>query len=523
METIAKPDANEPDSANDEAPGDGRPTGTRRRWLPLAVGGFALLAIAAGAIWFATSATNDTAEPAASANTAAVQRADLVVTSNLDGTLGYGEGDSIAFRTSADGVDTLPGGLSGVITAEPTVGTYYVQGDVLYEVNDQPVVILYGDVPAYRTLNTRSSDGTDIEQLERALVDLGFDPDGDITVDREFTSATRDAVERLQADIGATEDGVLAAGEYAFFPGPLYIGESYVSLAGSVQSGQPVVATSAALGNTVTWLAEEGSIIDQGDVLFAIDERPVVLLFGDTPVYRTMSLGDVGGDVTQLEQALLDLGYADTGVTVDGVFDRATLEATLAWQADIGAHMDGVVNLGEVVFQSEPIRVGDVLVTAGDGVQSGTPLITTSASSTFVTVELSTDDQDLVDGGDIVTVVLPDGTRESAVVTEIGSVVQANQQGNTFFEMRVTLDDPEAAPGLDEAPVDVEIVSDSAGGVLAVPVTALVALAEGGYAVEVISDAGTTYLVAVEPGLFADGSVEVAAQGLQDGMLVVIP
>ena len=195
----------------------------------------------------------------------------------------------------------------------------------------------------------------------------------------------------------------------------------------------------------------------------------------------------------------------------------------VAWQSAIGAKPDGVVNVGDVIFLPNPIRVGDNLVAVGDVVHGGTPIMSTSVSATFVTVELSTDDQDLVTVGDAVVVVLPNGTREPASVTEIGTVVQANQGGDTFFEMTVTLDDPDAAPGLDEAPVDVEIIGDSASNVLAVPVTALIALAEGGYAVEIVAEDGTTLLVAVDPGLFADGTVEVASDGLQAGHLVVIP
>ena len=86
-----------------------------------------------------------------------------------------------------------------------------------------------------------------------------------------------------------------------------------------------------------------------------------------------------------------------------------------------------------------------------------------------------------------------------------------------------SLDDPESAQGLDQAPVDVEVVSDRADDVLAVPVTALLALAEGGYAVEVVTDDGSTVLVAVDPGLFADGFVEVTSDSLQAGMEVVVP
>ncbi|GMQ85006.1 MAG: hypothetical protein BMS9Abin07_0571 [Acidimicrobiia bacterium] len=515
------------DTVTDEPADGGDVSGAtrrRRRWWPWVAAAGAAVLLIAGGIWLAGVVTDGNGEQSQAVNTASVRSTDLVATTSFDGVLGYGEGDQIRFRSSDDGVDTLPGGLSGVVTAVPTIGIYYEQGSVLYGVNNQPVVVLYGDSPAYRTLSTRSSDGPDIEQLEQALVALGYDPDGDMTVDEDFTTATRNALELLQEDIGAEVDGVLGLGEYAFFPGPLYAAASFVNLAQTIQSGQPVVATSAVMGNTVTSVAEEGSIIGQGDVVYTVDARPAVLIIGDLPAYRAMALGDRGTDVRQLEGALTDLGYADAGTfTIDGVFDEDTLSAVLAWQSDIGAHTDGVVNLGEVIFLTAPIRVGNVLVTPGDAVANGAPIYATSASSTFVTVSLPTTDQDLVAVGDGVVVELPDGTEAAATVSEIGTVAQSDQGGNSFFEMTVRLDDPSSALGLDEAPVDVEVVSDSATGVFAVPVTALLALSEGGYAVEVVADDGSTFLIGVEAGLFADGLVEVEGRGLVDGMLVVVP
>jgi peptidoglycan hydrolase-like protein with peptidoglycan-binding domain len=497
-----------------------QPADTGRRWWPW-VAAAVIVVLIAGGIGLVALIADGNGEEDAAPNTAVVSSSDLVALTSLDGVLGYGEGDQVTFRSSDDGVDTVPGGLSGVVTAEPTVGVYYERGSVLYEVNNEAVVILYGASPAYRTLSTRSSDGSDILQLEEALVALGYDG---FTVDENFTSATADAVEELQEDIGAEVDGVLGLGEYAFSPGPLYVAESFVRVAQTTQSGEPVVATSAVMGNTITWVPEEGSISDQGGVLYTADARPVVLIIGEVPAYRAMAIGDSGPDVEQLEQAMVDLGYAEGDVfSVDGVFDGDTLAAVLAWQADIGSHTDGVVNLGEVIFLPETIRVGNVLVAPGDAVQNGAPIFESSASFTFVTVQLPTDDQDLVVVGDAVSVELPDGTKASATVTAVGTVAQTSQSGEDFFEMTVTLDDPNVALGLDEAPVDVEVVSDSAPGVLAVPVTALLALTEGGYAIEIVTEDGRIILIGVEPGLFADGFVEVEGEGLTDGMQVVVP
>jgi len=303
-----------------------------------------------------------------------------------------------------------------------------------------------------------------------------------------------------------------------------YIAETLVEIGDAVQSGAPIVATSKPIAGTVTAIAEEGSILGQGDTLVEIDREPVVLLFGDIPAYRTLAVGVKGDDVTQMEESLVALGFDDIdGFSVDGDYDTSTAAAVTAWQQSIGASPDGVVNLGDVYFSPTPLRVGQNQVAIGDAVANGTPIMTTSVSSTFVTVQLSTEDQDLVEVGDTVTVELPSGDEESAVVTEIGTVVLANQQGGTYFEMTVTLEDPDAAPGLDEAPVDVIVIGDRADGVLVVPVTALLALAEGGYAVEVVDANGATALIAVDPGLFADGFVEVTSTGLEAGMQVVVP
>jgi hypothetical protein len=86
----------------------------------------------------------------------------------------------------------------------------------------------------------------------------------------------------------------------------------------------------------------------------------------------------------------------------------------------------------------------------------------------------------------------------------------------------VRLAHPRAAGGLDQAPVTVNIVSARASGVLAVPISALVALAGGGYAVQVITG-GTAHLTGVRTGLFSSSLVQVAGSGLRAGLRVEVP
>ena len=151
-------------------------------------------------------------------------------------------------------------------------------------------------------------------------------------------------------------------------------------------------------------------------------------------------------------------------------------------------------------------------------------MLGTSSDGVQVTVALPADQQDLLTVDDRVTVVLPDGTEAGGTVTFVASVATRNSQSMAVtFEVIVALDDVTAAAGLDQAPVDVEVITESRPAVLAVPVTALLALSEGGYAVEVDDGGGGTRLVGVDPGLYADNLVEVTSTGLQVGDLVVVP
>jgi hypothetical protein len=87
----------------------------------------------------------------------------------------------------------------------------------------------------------------------------------------------------------------------------------------------------------------------------------------------------------------------------------------------------------------------------------------------------------------------------------------------------VRLRDAHATSHLDQAPVQVSITTASEAGVLAVPVGALLARPDGGYAVQVVR--GTEVVTTpVVPGRFSDTSNLVAISGsLHVGDHVVVP
>jgi peptidoglycan hydrolase-like protein with peptidoglycan-binding domain len=281
------------------------------------------------------------------------------------------------------------------------------------------------------------------------------------------------------------------------------------------------------LRGTVTWLPIEGAVIERGDPLYELDGEPSgVLMYGERPAWRAMAEGLEGEDVRQLQENLIELGFGEA-LTPSGVFDAATAAAVKAWQASIGHGESGVVGLGVVVFQPGAVRVAAHTATLGDTVTAGMEVLTATSIERIVTVDLSADDQDLITPGDAVEVELPDGTTTTGRVETIGTVATppADGQGSSTIEVTVVLDDPSATGTVDQAPVGVLITTRSREDVLAVPVNALLALLEGGYAVEVAAADGTTHLVGVETGMFEDGWVEidVPGGGLAEGDLVVVP
>jgi peptidoglycan hydrolase-like protein with peptidoglycan-binding domain len=280
---------------------------------------------------------------------------------------------------------------------------------------------------------------------------------------------------------------------------------------------------------TVTALPSEGAVVTRGRALYRVDGKPVPLLYGRLPAWRALSVGvDDGPDVRQLEQNLVALGYdPDRAVTVDDHFTWATRAAVRRWQEALGLEETGTVRPGDAVWQPGPVRVASHKAAVGDSVRPGSPILEVTDTTRQVTIDLDASRQPYVRAGDRVELELPGGRTTTGRVASVGKVatVPAGDgagEGDPTVELVVSLDDAKATGRLDQAPVDASITTEVRKGVLAVPVSALLALAEGGYAVEVERD-GRRQLVGVETGLFADGQVEVEGQGLRAGDRVVVP
>jgi membrane fusion protein, multidrug efflux system len=290
---------------------------------------------------------------------------------------------------------------------------------------------------------------------------------------------------------------------------------------GTLGYGEETALRHGGSGGTVTWLAAAGSTVSRGKPLYRVDDEPVVLLYGKLPLYRPLSPGVEGKDVKQFETNLKALGYG--GFTVDGEYTWDTAEAVEEWQEDLGVDETGVVDGGLVAYAPGAVRIAG----HGGGVGSGAggEVLTYTGVNRVVTVDLAVDDRRLAKAGAATTVVLPDGATADGKVTSVGAVAEAPaeaQGGDPTVEVLVAITDPASLGDFQEGPVDVRFVASERPDVLTVPVAALVALAEGGYGVQVI-EAGAARYVAVTLGMFADGRVEVSGEGLAEGATVGMP
>jgi peptidoglycan hydrolase-like protein with peptidoglycan-binding domain len=287
-------------------------------------------------------------------------------------------------------------------------------------------------------------------------------------------------------------------------------------------AGAYTVANQAS--GTYTALPAAGQVISRGQPLYEVDGHPVLLCYGSRPAWRTMAPGVPDGpDVAQLKQNLAALGYAR--LTIDNHFDTATYQAVRRWQAHIGTPVTGTVGPADLVYAAGPIRVATVAATLGDQARPGT-LIQATGTAQIVDLAVPVAQEYLTRVGDRVSVILPDGTTTVMSATAAPDASQNGPTGNPNAPATVTatveLANPAAVASFDQAPVTVNVTDQSVHGVLAVPINALVALAEGGYGVWLL-DRGARRLVGVHTGLFADTLVQVTGTGIAAGMTVEVP
>ncbi len=265
------------------------------------------------------------------------------------------------------------------------------------------------------------------------------------------------------------------------------------------------------LPGTYTWLPRPGSAIRPGDTLYRVDDTPVTLMTGSTPAWRPFGLGMTGGqDVRQLQAALITGHFAEGLLTAPtGHYDLLTADAVERWQADRGLPVTGLIPLGQVIFLPDAVLIGRMNVAAGEGASGDQQPYQVMTVQRTVTVPV-TPGLPPASVGEAVSIILPSQARTPGRIAAVGP-----------SQLSVTPEQPRATGAGVDIQVQVSLTVQAVRGVLAVPVTALLALAGGGYGLEVVTPSGAHHLVGVTTGLFAGGQVQVSGRGITAGTKVV--
>ncbi|WNV82059.1 peptidoglycan-binding domain-containing protein [Umezawaea sp. Da 62-37] len=266
---------------------------------------------------------------------------------------------------------------------------------------------------------------------------------------------------------------------------------------------------------TVTGLSASGAVVERGQNVYSVDAKQIPLFYGYLPLYRDLQTDMTNGpDVKIVEENLNALGFDDFGEP-DEKFTFWTATAIKKWQKALGVEQTGVLGVGDVVVQAGPIRISSV--SAQLGAPGAGDLMKVTGTQRVVTVDLESSKLRLAKIGEKVELTITGGGTTTGTIASVGKAVEG-QDGKAKSPVTITLDDPAAAGTLDSVSVSVVFTAGRKDGVLIVPVGALLALAEGGYAVE---SATGGELVAVTTGLFSKGEVEVSGDGLTEGLRVV--
>jgi len=290
MRTTAGPTAGEAAAAPGEAAAPGQaPAGPARRGRGRLFAAGVVIVIAAGAVALAVADPfRGPGAPAAAGPQptalSPVARRSLSSQTQVNATLGYaGSYNVVVLSGSGGGTGSSGAGGSGgpgqaggsssaasspaaAFTGLPAVGQVVRQGQALYSVNGSPVVLLYGDVPAYRSLSEGMS-GADVKQLNADLVALKeatsaqLDPHSDY-----FGAATASALDSLQSKLGVTQTGSLALGQAVFLPTAARVTSVAASVGSPAQAGAQVLQASSMTRQVVAQVdATQQSDVTAGD------------------------------------------------------------------------------------------------------------------------------------------------------------------------------------------------------------------------------------------------------------------
>lgn len=453
-------------------------------------------------------AAAEAAPPEAGLVTVPVSYGPLTNDVTIRAEVGYDDPFEVQIDTSG-----LPG--TAVVTGKvPTVGTELAALSVALEVAGRPVIVLPGELPAYRTLRFGVA-GPDVTQFKQAMRSVGLDA-GD-PANAVFDEQAAGAVPSLYAAVG--------------YAAPSIDPDANAAVR-SAQAG--VLSAEQTLGSARAELDKASAGADEvakreADNAVASAERALHGAQATTPV-DAAHIADLQDALALAQARRRQLDVApDTSAARAGV-DAATA-ALQAARDDLTVARQGalpVLPAGEVLPLADlPRRVDDVAAVRGQALK-GTAM-TVSGATVALSGSAAEADARLLRAGAEAEFDLPDGTTHPAVISTLTPGKNPAERWTVALEPAPLT--AEQIAQLQGRSVRVRIaVGATEGDVLNVPLAALSAGPGGESRVQVVEgdprdgERARTRLVTVDTGLAADGAAEVHPTDgtLSEGDLVVV-
>ena len=315
----------------------GEPRRGGRRRLVAVVVVLVVLAAGAGVAWaagvFRSRGPSGAGRGAPAPATQPVVREDLSSQTPVNATLGY------------SGSYLVRGLGGGTLTWLPAAGRVIGQGQALYRVdNGDPVVLLYGPAPAWRTLDEGLA-GADVSQLNHDLVALGYASSPDISALGwdYFSWETQDGVQRMESALGVpSPPGSLPLGSVVFEPGALRVSDVLGSL-GAPAAGPVLAATSDRHVVTIALSTSQESEVAVGDAV------TVTLPDGASTAGKVSSVGTVASGTAS--SATIPVAVALTHPSAAGTLDQAPVTVYITTASSPGPVL--AVPVGALLAQAK--------------------------------------------------------------------------------------------------------------------------------------------------------------------------
>jgi peptidoglycan hydrolase-like protein with peptidoglycan-binding domain len=483
-----------------------------------------LMAVMAGGAWVAggrivspAEAAARTAPPTPSPILVPVEKRVLSTEIITRGTARFGTPQPIALAPSS-----LKTNSAGLLTTLPPPNTQYKEGDVLFTASGRPVMALQGKTPAYRDLVPGTS-GADVLELEQALKRLGFDPG---EVDGKYNEKTSAAVTAWYK----------AKGYEPFGPTPeqqakVRLLEATLGDTIKAKLAAATVAASAELAvKNARMKASLAERTAKADISTKIADQALIAL---DP--KSLQMARVAADAkVDIARSAVESAKIEGEATVRAALDAEKIaqfdvkltteresQAKTEWQNAV-RRLGVSVPLDEIAFiPSMPVRVEQVTGVVG-GNASG-PILSVTDNQLIIDSSLPLVSAPLVKPGMEVAIDEPSlGYKAKGVVETVAPTPGTRGVDGYHFYFAVRVG--ETTIPLQGFSLRLTMPTKSTGGaVTAVPMSALTLAADGTSRVQIQKNGELEY-VTVEPGMVAEGYVEVKPINgtIEPGQLVVV-